>query len=344
MLFARGLASSLLSTHPPLVKRIQAIEPGFDPAEFAVIAARMQRHAQARLAATEESTTASREARGPGNLPLDPERIIEQMGQPGLEQILGAALLVAAIPEPLERAAHSGEWAPELVCYLLMDPDQEIRERQLLLVARRLGAENEAQVRNLLGIEPRLAAELRIPLLEISFPALRRRPPAELEALLALVEEIIHADGRVDVFEYSLARLLARQLEDARHPERARPSGRRGLGDRLEAARDLLAILAHHGHPGDPAATRAALAAGLHLMNLEAQEPPTVDQDWPARLDGALAGLDELRLPDKELLLRALLTTVQHDGQAVIAEQELLRAIAATLHMPLPLGQASRKP
>ena len=340
MLFAQGLASSLLSTHPPLVKRIQAIEPGFDPAEFAVIATRMERHAQARLAATEEDTTAGREARGPGNLPLDPGRLIEQMGQPGLEQILGAALLVAAIPKPLERAAHSGEWAPELVCYLLMDRNEEIRERQLLLVARRLGAENEGQVRTLLGIEPRLAAELRIPLLEISFPALRRRPPAELETLLALVEELIHADGRVDVFEYSLARLLARQLEDAQHPERAHPSGRRGLGDRLGQVHDLLAILAHHGHPGDPVAARAALAAGLRLANLEAHEPSAIGQDWPGRLDEALASLDALRLPDKELLLRALLATVQHDGQAVPAEQELLRAIAAALHMPLPLGQA----
>jgi Zn-dependent protease with chaperone function len=343
MLFAKGLASALFSTHPPLVKRIQAIEPGFDPAEFATIAVQMQRHSQAHQAATEESATPAGGRRGPGGLPLEPDQLIEQMGQPGLGQILAAALLVAAIPKPLERAAHSGEWAPELICYLLMDPDPAIREIQLLQVAKALGAESEGQVRTLLDIEPRLADELRIPLLEISFPALRRRPEAELQTLLALVEGLIHADGRVDVFEYSLARLLTRQLDDARYPGQARSSGRRGLGDLQEEARDLLAILAHHGHAQDPATARAALAAGLGVLNLDEIETETIGTEWPERLDAALARLDDLRMPDKELLLRALVTTVHHDGQAVTAEQELLRAISAALHMPLPLLEAEDK-
>jgi Zn-dependent protease with chaperone function len=341
MLFAKGLASSLFSTHPPLVKRIQAIEPGFDPGEFSTIAAQMQRHSQARQAAAEDvAPPAAGSARGPGGLPLDPDHLIEQMGQPGLGQILSAALLAAAIPKPLERAAHSGEWAPELVCYLLMDRDPGIRETQLLLVAQALGAESEAQVRTLLGIEPEPAPELRMPLLEISFPVLRRRPEEELQALLALLDGLIHADGRVDVFEYSLARLLARQLEDARNPSRAQASGRLGLGDVLQEARDLLALLAHHGHPEDPEAVRAALTAGLRLLHLDETETEPVGMDWPARLDAALARLDGLRLIDKQQLLRALVTTIGHDGEAVLAEQELLRVVCATLHMPLPLVES----
>ena len=338
MLFAKGLASQLFSTHPPLVKRIQAIEPGFDPGEFTAIAEQMQRHSQARQAATEDSAPPVHgSTRGPGGLPLDPDQLIEQMGQPGLGQILTAALLAAAIPKPLERAAHSGEWAPELVCYLLMDPDPGIREAQLLLVARVLGAESEGQVRTLLAIEPELAPELRIPLLEISFPALRRRPEEELQALLALLDGLIHADERVDVFEYSLARLLTRQLEDARYPSRVQAGGRLGLGDVLHEARDLLALLAHHGHPQDPEAARRALVAGLRVLHLEEEKTAPVGADWPERLDNALARLDELRLPDKEQMLSALATTVHHDDQVVTAEQELLRTICATLHMPLPL-------
>ncbi|MCW9059057.1 MAG: M48 family metallopeptidase [Gammaproteobacteria bacterium] len=343
MLFAKGLASALFSTHPPLVKRIQAIEPGFDPSEFTAIAVQMHRHAQARQASEEESATREERPRGPGGLPLDPDHLIEQMGQPGVGQILAATLLVAAIPKPLERAAHSGEWAPELICYLLMDPDPTIRETQLLRVAQTLGAESEGQVRTLFGIEPRLAAELRIPLLEISFPALRRRPEEELQKLLALVEDLIQADRQVGVFEYCLARLLASQLEDARYPSQARASGRRGLGDLLDEARNLLTILAYHGHAQDPGAARAALKAGLEVLNLEAPEGETRANDWPERLDAALARLDELRLPDKQQLLRALATTVHHDGQAVTAEQELLRAICAALHMPLPLVESFKE-
>src|SRR5690606_17035715 len=66
MLFAQGLASALFSTHPPLVKRIQAIEPGFDPSEFTAIAVQMQRHAQTRQASEEESAAPGERPRGPG--------------------------------------------------------------------------------------------------------------------------------------------------------------------------------------------------------------------------------------------------------------------------------------
>ena len=193
-------------------------------------------------------------------------------------------------------------------------------------------------MRTLLDIEPRLEASLRIPLLEIGFPALRRRPETELEGLLALVEALIQVDGQVDVFEYSLARLLASQLEDARHPGRTRPNGRDGLGDHQGPARDLLAILAHHGHPDTPAVAQDAWGAGLRVLNLETDTSLVVGPDWPGRLDAALARLDDLRLPDKRQLLLAMATTVDHDGQTTPGERELLRAIAAALHMPLPLN------
>ncbi|MEX2468480.1 MAG: M48 family metallopeptidase, partial [Pseudohongiellaceae bacterium] len=204
MLFASGLMHQLFSTHPPLVKRIQAIEPGFSPDQFKTIRESMQRHSQAKAAAAEEAAAGKTGAGRPGKLPLDADSLIDAIGQPGPAQILTAMTLAMAIPKTLERAAHSGEWAPELVCSLLIDPDPEIREQQLQMILETLGIESENQVRTLLDTAPELAPEQRIPLLEISFPALRRRPEAELTALLALVERLIHADKRVDVFEYAL--------------------------------------------------------------------------------------------------------------------------------------------
>ncbi|MFW5453450.1 M48 family metallopeptidase [Thioalkalivibrio sulfidiphilus] len=342
MLFANGAMGQMFATHPPLVERIRAIEPGFDPEELKTIRAQMQRHAQARRAAAEEE--AAREAAGqgraagPGGLPLDADSLIEQMGQPGMGQVLAAALLVAAIPRPLERAAHSPEWAPELICYLLLDPDEAIREHQLLMVAETLGAESEAQVRKLLHMEPRVAPELRIPLLEIAFPAIRRRPESEREDLRGLVERIIHADGRVDVFEYALARLLTRHLDDAAHPSRARPGGRRDLSALRAQAMDLLGIVAGHGHPDNPDQALAALNAGLAVLDFASVPRMPSTETWPDRLDAALERLDELQPQAKEQLLRGLVATITHGGQTVTAEAELLRAICAALHMPLPIG------
>jgi hypothetical protein len=342
MLFANGAMGQMFATHPPLVERIRAIEPGFDPEELKTLREQMQRHVQARRAAAEEAaareTGAAGRAAGPGGLPLDADSLIEQMGQPGMGQVLAAALLVAAIPRPLERAAHSPEWAPELICYLLLDPEPEIRDRQLLMIAEDLGAESEAQVRKLLQMEPSIAPELRIPLLEIAFPAVRRRPETERDVLRGLVERMIHADGQVAVFEYALARLLTRHLDDAAHPDRSRPGGRRTLSSLRAQAMDLLGIVAGHGHPDDPDKALAALNAGLASLGFEAVPRLSGSDAWPDRLDTALERLDGLQAEDKERLLRALVATITHGGETITAEAELLRAICATLHMPLPIG------
>lgn len=333
MLFASGYVQRMFSTHPPLVDRIRAIEPGFDPAELKRIREHLLRHSETRVAEAEAAAT---ETTRPGGLPLGPESLIGGIGQPGLAQILAAALLASAIPKPLERAAHSPEWAPELMCYLLIDRDPDIRQRQLMMIAQTLGGESESQVRTLLNIESGLPPELRIPLLDIAFPALRGRPEAELQALLALTDQLIHADGRVDVFEYALERLLAKQIDDALHPASARSSGNLELTACAAEARDLLTILAHHGN-ADAAVARDALAAGLQVLNMDPGTSAAIGVDWPVRLDAALKKLDGLRMADKERLLHAMVSTIAHGGETAPAETELLRAVCASLHVPLPV-------
>jgi Zn-dependent protease with chaperone function len=227
MLFASGLSRRMMATHPPLVDRIQRIQPSFQPAQFAEVAADMVRHREARIAAAEQQTTD--EARPdhalPGGLSLDADQLAEQVGQPGLAQMLMVAALLAEVPAPLERAAHSDQWAPELLLYLLLAADPELRERQLLMVADTLGSDSEAQVRNLLSIEAELPVRLRLPLLEMAFPALRRRPHSQLETFMTLVDRLIEADGKVTVFEYVMARLLNREIQDVLQPPRKMVGG-----------------------------------------------------------------------------------------------------------------------
>jgi Zn-dependent protease with chaperone function len=343
MLFANGALGQWFATHPPVLERIRAIEPRFDPAEFDAIREQVRRHREALKAAAEEAAREAAPASPlPGGLALDADSLIEGMGQPGLGHVLAAALLVAAVPRPLERAAHSSEWAPELVCYLLLATNPEIRDRQLLMVAETLGSESEAQVRHLVEAEPRPAPQLRIPLLEMAFPALKRRPEAELAALQALVERLIHADGRVDVFEYALARMLDRHLADAANPAGARPAGRRRFTDMQAAVLDLLGILACHGHPEDPDAATAALNAGLAAAGFAQASRVPPQENWPDRMDAALARLDGLDLTGKQQLLRAMVATITHGGETVAAEAELLRAVCAVLHMPLPVLETAQ--
>ena len=73
----------------------------------------------------------------------------------------------------------------------------------------------------------RLAPELRLPLVSMAVPALRRLSREQLEAFAAGVRELIRADDQVSLYEYALQRLLFRHL-----------AGRRGAGSPAGIRRD----------------------------------------------------------------------------------------------------------
>jgi Zn-dependent protease with chaperone function len=339
MLFAKGLRGRFFSTHPPLEDRIRKIDPSFEPAEFKQIAERMDRHVQARRAEREQSEAENKAAalELPGGISLEPDQMIQKIGEPGVAQALIAAALIEQVPSPLQRAAHSDEWVPEVLLYLIISNDAEMREEQLLMIAESLGAESEAQVRDLLGIQPKLAPTLRLPLLELSFPAIRRHPEDELVALMKLVERLIGADDRVDLFEYVLARLLNREIEQALSPSRKPPGGSKKLDARADAVADLVGIVALHGHPGDAdgavAACRRALAG---VDGIEPPDPAQLRGGWQSRLDEIFRDLRALSMDARRRLIEILMRCARHDREVNVAEYELLRLVAGMLRVPLP--------
>ncbi len=335
MLFARGMGRQLFATHPPLEARIRAIDPHFRSEQFKTLAGQLDRHAQARQAEAEQAQAASqRPALG---LPLQADTLIDRIGQPGLNQVAVAAALLATMPPVLERAAHSDEWVRELLCFLLLTEDPQLRERQLLLIAQTLGNESERQVGILWQARGELEPAQRLPLLEMAFPVLRRRPQEDLVQLMALIDKLVAVDGRVDLFEYGLARLSERQIRDAMHPQQARPGGTRKLASLSDAVILVMNLLAQHGHPDQPDLALAACQAGLAgLIESPPADLPDLE-DWPGQLDAAIQDLDQLLPADKHSLVAGMARCVLHDGQLAVAEIELLRIICGLIHVPLPL-------
>ena len=341
MLFGQGFRGRMFSTHPPLEDRILKVDPSFEPAEFAELAREMERHQQS-IKAEREQQRAEEESRAaamelPGGISLDPAEMIHRIGEPGLGQALIAAALMARIPTPLERAAHSDEWVPELLLYLLLDNDGDTREKQLLIIAESQGGESEAQVRDLLNIQPTLPKALRLPLMELAFPTLRRRPQEDLVELMRLVDSLIEVDGRVDVFEYVLARLLNREIEEVLSPPRRPPGGRKKLAGCGRAVSDLVGIVAMHGSLGDPeAAARAARRAIDGIEELPVPDPQAFREGWPDRLDQVFRELRELSMDARRRLIESLLQCARHDGEVIVEEYELLRLVGGMLQVPLP--------
>jgi len=333
MLFGNGEKISMFSTHPPLNDRIQRIDGTFEPEDLVRLARKIQRQAdnEAEIAASEQKRAKSDHAGG-----FDAENLIDQIGNPDFSRILMAAALTAAIPEEISNAAHSNQWATEVLFYCLMDKDTEIRESQLLAVAQNMGSDSEARVRGLLGAAPDLAREQRLPLLEIAIPELKRRPPDHIAKVLTTVNQLSLADGQTDVFEYLMSKIIAQHLWESTNPQQVRLSGKKSIKQLTGAALDVIAVLASHGHDSSEVA-RKSYRAGSGLLGADGSAQMPDVADWAKVLDEALPELDQLNPADKEKLVRAMISTVMSDNKVAIAEMELLRVVCALIHVPLPM-------
>jgi Zn-dependent protease with chaperone function len=339
MLFGDGRKMMMFSTHPPLNERISRVDPGFQPEELDRLAARIQRD---QLKAQKEVERQQREAVEPKEGMFDAGRIIDQIGNPDWDRMLMAAAISASIPDNIAEAAHSTEWAPEVLFYSLLDSDEQVREQQLLAVAQKMGADSELQVRSLIKAGGLVSAEQRLPLLEVAFPALKRRPPDFVTKVLNTVKALIDADGRVDVFEYLLARVISMHLWESHNPHRVRIAGNKMISSCRGEALGVLAILARHGQQ-EPGQAKAAFVAGLEALGMKTDTPFPDKNDWAAVLDAALPKLDRLTSSEKEKLVRAMVDVVLHDGQLAATEMELLRVCCDLIHVPLPLLTAPQQ-
>lgn len=338
MLFGDGRKMRLFSTHPPLNERIGRVDPQFQPEDLDRLAAEIQRDA---LRARKRAEKEQAKPRSEGGFIFDAGNLVDQIGQPDFQRMLMAAALAASIPDDIGRAVRSPDWATEVLLFALLDAQEEIRQRQLLAIARGMGAESEQKVRSLYSAGGPARPEQRMPLLELAFPLIRQRPPEYITRLLETLQEVAAADGQIDVFEYLLARSVSQHLWEAHNPHRVRTDGRARLAAVSEEACTVLAVLARHG-AADDAAAEAAFRAGMEQLQHSQAGLPQATDDWAGQLDKALSQLDRLRAEDKETLVRAMIAVAAHDGRLRPVEMELLRAVCDLLHVPLPLLNAAQ--
>jgi Zn-dependent protease with chaperone function len=328
MLFEEGASGFMFATHPPVLDRIRRIQPRFREAELEDVRRRLENRLAREERKAEKPAQEKKAAGWAGGL-------TDLAGNTDLERLIQAAVLVAAIPAGVREAAHSVEWAPALLLYTLLDRDPAVRSRQRERIAGRLGLETESQVAHLLNEQPQLPAEQRLPLFELAFPAIKRRPPEELDSLHALIGELVTADGQVDTFEYLLARLIQQHLKEAGDPASVRLSGSLRLASAGQAAGQTLAVLAGHGHREEVHAERAYIL-GLEVMGLPITQWEPVG-DWAAVLDEALPTLNLLRPEEKQKFLEGIVACVMFDEHVETPELELLRVLCGAIHVPLPL-------
>jgi Zn-dependent protease with chaperone function len=338
MLFGSGAGlSSMFATHPPLVDRIQALDPTFKEGDFPQVDRRRRKMASAtesqHAAFAGDVTTAL----ATGGTRVLADSIAASVGQPQKEHVDFARDLRASIPETLYEAAHSSEFAYLLAVSLILDRSGKVTERQFALIQEQLGSQRSKFVRRYFDDLNKIGPEYRLPLLEIAFPALKLRPAQELEYLVSLTTRLIEADGEIELFEFCFYRIMMSNLGRAIDPTGKRAASRSTRRELQAATIDLLRLLADYGHEVE-AERIAAFAAGLKTLGPWAHDAEfTSDRKVTvAVLSASLDILLGLNSKGQDSLLRAVSATAAHDGKLSVSEAELVRAVCATLNYPLP--------
>jgi Zn-dependent protease with chaperone function len=341
MLFGDGIGlSGLFATHPPLLERIRALEPGFDGEALARLQAQW---VAAPPSGVDEDVRMGLDgangARMPGateQLDLTPPRVAAQVAAPTADDYRRADSIATAIPEALRDLAGQRESVVPLMLGLLLSTDDLVAERQQVEVAARLGteaADHAARIHQQLTAD--LHPMLRLPLAALAFPVLRLRPRPQLEAFMATVHAVVHADGQVSLFEYCLARLLTVQVRESLDPSRYARFGRCKPDNVRNEFATLLAVVAQAGHE-DAASAKRAYLAGLQRVLPRDHLPYAPPANGVLALDAVWEPLDALDPLAKQAMVEAVTAAASHDGRVSVAEAELLRTICGALHCPLP--------
>ncbi len=295
-----------LDSHPPLPQRIRILDPRWDGAWTAIAPIEPLNPKYAQPAAT----TAA------------PRPTVLAAADPG--QVAQAAALVASLPTDLHAATGDPQEACGAVLACLLSADLTLRRTQLdaltkaaPTLARRV--EQHGQSLEVLG------AGARLPVLELSAPALARLAAGQRRRLAELVTTL-RCTAPSDLTVQVAGGLVTLSL--------APPVVPRGdvhaLKPLLPALRPVLAALAASA---GTSRQNQAWAAGLTRLGLSLDPLPTVDA---AQLDVHLAALNRASGGVKRRILSACATTVAADDQVTVGEAELLRLVAAALGCPLP--------
>ncbi|HPM41530.1 MAG TPA: M48 family metalloprotease [bacterium] len=334
---ASGLKASwfgMLATHPPLEKRVKAIDPSFDgifptPAGPGTDSGADRVHPDTARMLWGKGAAAAK-------VPFAIGAVLSSIGVPGAEHILYAAELIASIPRDIIAATRDPVGARALVLSLVMRGNPGADEGQFKAISGLVDEGVIAKMRELLPEVRKLGPRYSLPLLDLSVPSLSRLSPKFYEWFCAAVGVLVDADGKMDLFELMLQQVLIRDLDMRVRKKPAPPVRFNSAKQVADECSVLLSLVARSGH-ADAAKAEAAFKAGCEKLGVN-EGCVALASDAPA-LQAAVEAISKLAetTPEvKKRIVAAASACVGFDGEISVDEAELLRAVSAGLDVPIP--------
>lgn len=308
----------LMRSHPPLEKRILALDPAWDGRS---IASRPSREAATTELKSAVDTPLAQV--WPAGLPSNREAS-RPAGSPDL-----ARQMLDGLPDDIRQAVEEPDGVAALTAALFLHDEVELADRQHEIIQRILGP---AANRRAGDFKARMSDELRLPMLNLMAPALRDLSGAHKLRLFQTAREMAAVDGQTDFFEVAAFQILRVHLGLPSGPAREQP----GPEAVEEAAVVLVSIMAHVG-TDDPLAADRAFAFAMGQFSNKPFRPAPRSSANSKELARALEILASAPEAQRRRLVAALTAAALSDQVVTPVEYELLRAAAAALDVPLPL-------
>ena len=344
LFFGAGVKkSSWFATHPPILDRIQALDPQFKATDLDMLRAQwlttlpngLEEDIQLGLV---NNNNEKQRLPDSTKIAVDPQQLSHQVAQPAQKDYAYAEWVLTEIPSSIELLVKQrGTTSAVLLALLLEFSQNHYSDAQMTLLQQHLDAESIQRIKDIHQLlEQQVHPAQRLPLAELVFTELRGRSAEEIQKIADVVSALIQADSAISVFEYCLGSLIKQQLMESLYPSQSHVYRRQlKLKDAEKEVMTLLAVLAGVGHANAYEAKHAYNVGIAHVFSRNDQ-PYHFPENGISALDAVWPRLDALDAFGKQELIEAMTLTIMHNGVMTISESELLRTLCMLLHCPLP--------
>ncbi len=349
LFFGNGISNAFLgalATHPPLEERIRAIDPAWD-GKFKRLVEDKPENIYRRDPSSSPMPDAFRTILGGSILGsgddekppvIQSHSVLPNLGNPTPLHLEYAEKLRNALPESVKAATREPLDSIALIYAMLLSSDETIRASQLAELAKRITPDICGKTVALFPDVSKAAAHAHLPMVNIALGALRQLTAEQFAQFSKTLQWLIQSDGKVDLFEFVLQKIILRNLAPQFGAARPPVVQFYTIKPLVPDCVVVLSALAYVGSDDESEIEKAFNEGTPYLrapddadLNLLPKENCGVNE-----IDAALNRLAQAVPVIKKNLIEACVHVVGADSVIVESEAELLRAISDTLDCPMP--------
>ena len=350
--FFSSALSSMFATHPPLPMRIRRIEPNWaseypdtDKISEQVDGSTSQISG---FAGTSAPTSGALPQPAPSpdaqnnSGPSPRDSFLKSFEGPQKKQIKHAQSLLQQISPALLSLAKEPTGCRCILFALLLDSkNSSVRDQQTQLILNNTDQDTNTLTQKIFPQIQELSCELKYLLIEECAPSFTLFSPGQMEDFLTLVDALMQADQKIDLFEWSLQKIIGYQLNHQSNNSTKALHGRASLRSRINECSTFLGALAHFG--GEPGQAVKSYKKGFRSLDRSrpVNLPPVEKCNDLGVMDATLLKLNKMTPLAKRSFLDACSKVAEHDGMISDTEIQIIRGIAAALSCPLGPVSAS---